>query len=401
MERYDAVIVGARCAGSTAAIALAKGGWDVLLIDRDEFPSDTVSTHTVFPNTVARLDELGALDRLDASHDVPRLEHRASILGHEITGGWAPFSGHDDAIAPRRIVLDQAMLETAVAAGAEARLGEQVIGLLGAGIESDPVRGVRTEGGGEIEAGWVLAADGRPSRIAKWLGLEEVNPMKGEFSILYGYWRGLPDTPYLNLEANREHAFNDVPCEDGLHLVIYNGPPDATRGDRATRERRYQEGVRSFPDTTDPEAFDEAELVSEIQPAPETMMRGFYRRPNGPGWVLIGDASHFKHPATAQGISDAIEQALHVSEALLGQDPGLSGYERWRDERAAEHYEWSFDMGRFPRDAGKVMFAALEREPETAQMFRETFTRRLKPKTDVFNKERMTRWFAEAEAATA
>jgi len=52
---YDAVIVGGRCAGATLAAQLAQGGWQVLMVDRDQLGSDTLSTHLMFPNTLARL----------------------------------------------------------------------------------------------------------------------------------------------------------------------------------------------------------------------------------------------------------------------------------------------------------------------------------------------------------
>ena len=39
---YDAIIIGARCAGSPAAMLLARGGLKVLLVDRMTFPSDTI-----------------------------------------------------------------------------------------------------------------------------------------------------------------------------------------------------------------------------------------------------------------------------------------------------------------------------------------------------------------------
>jgi 2-polyprenyl-6-methoxyphenol hydroxylase-like FAD-dependent oxidoreductase len=68
MEEKDAVIVGARCAGATLAIELARRDWDVLLVDRDTFPSDTVSTHFFYPNTVSRFAQLGILDTLRSSH---------------------------------------------------------------------------------------------------------------------------------------------------------------------------------------------------------------------------------------------------------------------------------------------------------------------------------------------
>src|ERR671923_34961 len=42
---YDAIIVGARVAGASTAMLLARRGLDVLAVDRAEFPSDTLSTH--------------------------------------------------------------------------------------------------------------------------------------------------------------------------------------------------------------------------------------------------------------------------------------------------------------------------------------------------------------------
>ena len=42
---YDAIIIGARCAGSPTAMLLAQKGYKVLLVDKTGFPSDTPSTH--------------------------------------------------------------------------------------------------------------------------------------------------------------------------------------------------------------------------------------------------------------------------------------------------------------------------------------------------------------------
>ena len=44
---YDAIIVGARCAGSPTAMLLARKGYRVLLVDRAVFPSDTISGHSI------------------------------------------------------------------------------------------------------------------------------------------------------------------------------------------------------------------------------------------------------------------------------------------------------------------------------------------------------------------
>jgi hypothetical protein len=42
---YDAIVVGARCAGSPTAMLLARKGYPVLLVHRARFLSDTVSIH--------------------------------------------------------------------------------------------------------------------------------------------------------------------------------------------------------------------------------------------------------------------------------------------------------------------------------------------------------------------
>ena len=127
------------------------------------------------------------------------------------------------------------------------------------------------------------------------------------------------------------------------------------------------------------------------------MLRGFFRQANGPGWALVGDAGHFKNPSTAQGISDAIEQALHVADELTGPAERLDGYEAWRDERAREHYEWSFDFARFaePEVAGPV-FDGLVADPEAGQNLRDALSRQLRPRSDVFTDERLGRWFSVA-----
>ena len=64
---YDAIVVGARCAGSPTAMLLARRGYRVLLVDRATFPSDAISTHLIHPLGVARLARWGLLDSLVAT----------------------------------------------------------------------------------------------------------------------------------------------------------------------------------------------------------------------------------------------------------------------------------------------------------------------------------------------
>jgi flavin-dependent dehydrogenase len=185
------------------------------------------------------------------------------------------------------------------------------------------------------------------------------------------------------------------PVEDGLYLVIANGVPDLAQGTKAERERKYMEAIRRFPETFDPKLLDDAEMVTEVTVAPETLMRGFYRKPTGPGWALVGDASYFKHPGTAQGIGDAVEAALYVADTLSGGGD-LDGYEEWRDAKSAEHYDWSFAWGRFPRpESAEPLFRGWASDPDAGQDVRDCLARQVEP-SQLMSKERLERWFAPA-----
>ncbi|HYP55208.1 MAG TPA: NAD(P)/FAD-dependent oxidoreductase, partial [Solirubrobacterales bacterium] len=337
---YDAVVVGARCAGTPLATRLARAGWSVLLVDREPPPADTVSTHYVFPNTLARLRELGALERIEARHRLNPLRYSVRVLGEEVEGPFRPIEGFDGMCGITRPVLDQALLDVAIEAGTATRFGEKVTGLLGGGSDEDPVRGVVLEGGEEIAARWVLGADGRASTVAKLLGLRKEREIAGEIGIMYAYWRGMRESDRFRVEARETASLSWGQCEDDLSILMLGVSAEQTRGDAARRQRLFVESLDQF-DWFDPASMDGAEQVSPIRVAPETMLRGFFRRAAGPGWALVGDAGHFKHPSTAQGISDAIEQAVHVADALTGAQEDLSGYEALRDERDRDHYEWS------------------------------------------------------------
>ncbi|CAN5420805.1 hypothetical protein BH10ACT11_BH10ACT11_11840 [soil metagenome] len=233
-------------------MGLARGGWNVLVMDRDEAGSETLSTHGLWPNTLARLDDLGALERMRSEHELNEFEHRFRVFDTELIGDWNEIGGHTKGIAPRRSVLDSALIELAAEAGADVRFGQKVTGLLGSGGEGDPVRGVRTSEGEEIEAPWVIGADGRASTVASSLGLPKRDEQRGEMAMLFAYWRGLPPSPYMNMHAERHGVLTWGTCEDDIQLVIFNCPPEAARGGVEARTAAYLDGIGRFSATLDP-----------------------------------------------------------------------------------------------------------------------------------------------------
>jgi len=101
-EETDVVVVGARCAGSAAATAFARGGRRVVALDRARFPSDTLSTHLLFSGGLLELQALGALARVEAV-GAPRLPVALMHAdGMTVTAGYHRQAGIEHGMCARR-----------------------------------------------------------------------------------------------------------------------------------------------------------------------------------------------------------------------------------------------------------------------------------------------------------
>src|SRR5262245_8996680 len=109
---YDVIIIGARVAGSSLAILLGRQGTRVLLVDRDCFPSDTLSTHLLQPPAVEMLDQLGVLAEIESS-GLRRLGRLRTYLGDVVMEGPLRAPGAYSLCA-RRDRLDMTLIRQAV-----------------------------------------------------------------------------------------------------------------------------------------------------------------------------------------------------------------------------------------------------------------------------------------------
>src|SRR6185503_9912785 len=122
-SHYDAIIVGARCAGSATAMLLARAGLSVLAIDKQAYGSDTLSTHALMRGAVVQLARWGLLDQLRRS-GAPAVRRTSFHYGDErIDVDIKPGQGVDALFGPRRTVLDKILVDAARRAGAEVRHG--------------------------------------------------------------------------------------------------------------------------------------------------------------------------------------------------------------------------------------------------------------------------------------
>ncbi len=191
--RYDAIVVGARCAGSPTAMLLARKGYQVLLLDKATFPSDTMSTHHVHPPGVAALKRWGLLKRLEATGCPPVETYSFDFGPLTITGSPRPIDGVARGYCPRRTVLDQILVDAAVEAGAELRDRFTVDEILASDGTVTGTRGHEKQGAAVTErAKVVIGADGRHSLVAKTVKPQHYDERRSRLAMYYAYWSGLP-----------------------------------------------------------------------------------------------------------------------------------------------------------------------------------------------------------------
>ncbi|WP_280344345.1 NAD(P)/FAD-dependent oxidoreductase [Nocardia abscessus] len=395
IEYTDVVVVGARCAGSAAAIAFARAGRDVVALDAARFPSDTLSTHLLWPGGLAELGRAGALGRVRQLGAPALTTASADGGGYQVRSSFTPVDGIDSAMCVRRTGLDAALVATAVDAGARVREGVRVTDLLWSG---DRCAGVRyTDRGGvhEVRARLVVGADGRRSTVARLVGAERprLTAPSGR-DCYFAYWQdGAADQRHVAAQWRRGPDLGTAfPCDGGLLLSLVQPPaqPGAPGAGRA--ERRYQEAIERLPGLQ--LRLRDCRRVGRVRSA--TGLASYFRRSTGPGWALPGDAGHFKDPVTAQGIRDALrygrllgELAAPALDDIEHLDTALAAWERLRDSECLGVYQWTNRLARGTamRPLEIELYRQADSDPALADAVTAVFSRTVHPE-DVFTPAR-------------
>ncbi len=345
-SEYDAIVVGARCAGSPTAMLLARKGYRVLLVDRATFPSDTLSTNMIHAPGIDALRSWGLLDDLVATGCPPIDTYSFDFGPITISGTPRPHNGSSIGYAPRRTVLDKILIDAADRAGAEVRERFTVDEIV---VEEGSVVGIRgrAEDGKTVfeRARVVVGADGRNSRVAEAVEAEHYNDKPKLMLSYYTYWSGLPVSGF-EIVVRPYRGWGAAPTNDGLTMVVVGWPYAEAKAYKADIEANYLKTLELAP-----------EFAARVGAATrEERFAGgavpnFFRKPFGPGWALVGDAGYTKDPITAQGISDAFRDAELCSTALDETFTGarsfsdaMSDYQRTRDIEVLPMYDFTTQL---------------------------------------------------------
>lgn len=371
---YDVIVVGARVAGASTALLLARRGLKVLAVDRAEFPSDTLSTHQVQVPGAARLQRWGLLEHVKAAGTPAACRVRFDPGPVVLEGRWPTVDGVNALYSPRRTILDKLLVDAARKAGAEVRERFAVDEIV---FDHGRAAGIRARerGGSEVHerARLVVGADGRHSLVAKAVRAAAYHVKPALSIAYYTYWTGVPIVGG-EMYARERRMIGAWPTNDGQVVTYVAAPAAEFRAFKSDLERSLLRSLDLAGDLGERvRAGERGERIYGTADLPNR-----FRVPHGPGWALVGDAGLMMDPIIGQGISDAFRDAELLVDAIAAAldggrsiDGALADYQRQRDQAALAMYQFTCELASFapPRPEQLMLFDALSQRPREVDRF--------------------------------
>ena len=385
---YDAIVVGARCAGAPTAMLLGRKGYKVLLLDRSTFPSDLrQSTLLIHQPGVTYLEQWGLLAKVLAS-GAPPIRRWLVDVGPLVFKGSPPPDGKTtEGIAPRRTVLDKILLDGAVEAKVDVREGFIVEQIL---VEDGKVTGIRgTERTGKAvteKARVVIGAEGNNSMVAKAVNATEYNQRESKICTFYTYWSGVRLSEGFQLEFY-PRVYRGIyawPTNDNCLLIGANWRVSEFDEIRKDPEHNYMKVL----DECAPDLGKRVRAGKRVDDFIGGYARDLFRKPYGEGWALVGDAGASYEFTSAHGITNAFRQAAELAEAVGDGLSGkrqmtvaLSDFEKRRDEVEGAFYDFTYQQATLdpPTAEALQLFGTIHKSQEATNAFLGLFAQTTSP----------------------
>ena len=321
---YDVIIVGGRVAGAILATRLAELGHSILVLEKADFPSDTLSTSFFRAPALRVFEKIGVLDKVKAV--APPMTTLWNNIDGQILSDpvEAPEEHLRFFLCERRITLDWILYKrTEREPTVEIRLNANVKELI---WQDGYVKGVRwneKDGVHEASAKVVVGADGFYSTVAKMVEPVYENFIQAQRFIYYTYFNGLE--PIKPLTAEHHFIGNSLtyifPTDSDLTMTAISMPIDGFAAFKKEPLKNMMAHLKSLPLLAP--RLQKAEMAFELYGSGN--IPSYQRIPYGPGWVLVGDAHQILDPWSGMGIDHAATHAEKLADAL----------HRWLNEEAA------------------------------------------------------------------
>jgi 2-polyprenyl-6-methoxyphenol hydroxylase-like FAD-dependent oxidoreductase len=348
------------------------------------------------PCGVEFLDRLGVLGGILAAGAVPLTQFTLVNEDVQIQTALDEAVFRRPVLCVRRVTLDTLLVDVAGEAGAEVRTGLRATRLA---TDGDRVTGIETDRG-LIRAQLVVGADGRHSTVAALAGAQEYHVTAPGRMVAWAYYEGVKEqAACARMGRIGEFSFLAGPTDGDLYMVALPTSFAHQTDFRAHRDSKFDSGIRAWPELADTVAS--GRRIGPIRLV--TKWHGYFRQSAGPGWVLVGDAGHFKDPAPGQGMSDAFRQAERLAEAIeagFGNsdvESATQSWWRWRDRDGYGMYWLARDMGT-PGALTPLsirLFRNIFADPDTANTFLRVLNHEVRP-SELLTRQMLVRAAAQA-----
>lgn len=356
----DVVVVGAGVVGAAAALALARDGWNVALVEARQPPrwredAPDLRVYAFAPDNAALLDDIGVWPSIRDARAQPYRRMRVwdAAGGDELRFEADAFGRRELGWIVENGLLVDRLWSALPAAGVRVLCPEQVVAIDQAeetAQSGEPARNFATlhlAGGSRLRARLILAADGAQSHLRGLVGIETYTHDYGQSGLVafidherpHGatcWQRFLPSGPIAFLpfvgDGHRSSIVWTLPETEAMRLV------------QADDESFLRELHMAFVGTL-------GALTASSKRAAFPLRRQLAQGYVAGRVALIGDAAHTVHPLAGQGVNLGLRDVAGLRTVLrrqreTGRDPGAAmPLRRWARVRRSEDTlaAYSFD----------------------------------------------------------
>lgn len=321
----DAIIIGAGPAGCVAAILLARGRWDVCLVEQHRFPRDKVCGECLSALGYEVIERLGLSESF---HELSPVRLIRSLI-HSQRGATTEVQLPRPMWGVSRMRMDQWLLETAKRSGVRVIQPARCESLSPRGANSNRsqpptetagvvIRHLETNQIEHLSAPWILLADGKAALLPRRPAATSDLGIKAHFQNLAA------PRDAIELFGVQNHYGGIAPIEGGLWNVAFSVPRARVQDHRGELDAMFDEIQRENKVLKD--RFRGAKRHSAWMASP---LPRFSSARSWPGGIIpLGNAAAAIEPVGGEGMGLAMRSAELAAEMLLPGSPDLCALRR-------------------------------------------------------------------------
>jgi 2-octaprenyl-6-methoxyphenol hydroxylase len=337
----DVLIVGGGLNGPVLALALAQGGLTSVVLDAGHpalraAPDFDGRAYALALASRRMLGALGLWARVaDQAQPIEEIVISDGRAGEGASPLFLHFDQHEIEAGPMGHILEDRFLRAALAQAMRETEGVELRAPVRAvGQEATPGGvAVTLEDGSRLEAGLLVACDGRSSEVARRAGIGRRGWDYGQTSLVCAIAHERPHQGVAHQFFMPEGPLAILPLRGDRSSIVWTEAQDRAAAVMRLDAEGYLEALR--PRFGDFLGEIRLEGARYSYPLGLSLADAWV----GPRLALVGDAAHGIHPLAGQGLNLGLRDVAALAEVLTaarrrGQDPGaadvLADYQRWR-----------------------------------------------------------------------